>query len=60
MNEYHESNFFYFIIFDYYYRNKKLHKNKTMGNYLDYTTGMNYRKTFTEDTQACMYCKRAD
>ena len=31
-----------------------------MGNYLDYTTGMKYRKTFTEDTQACMYCKRAD
>ena len=31
-----------------------------MGNYLDYTTGMNYHKVYVEDKQACMYCKRAD
>ena len=31
-----------------------------MGNFLDYTNGMNFRRTFKEDKQACMYCKRAD
>ena len=31
-----------------------------MGNYLDYNTGMNYHKTYVEDKQACMFCKRAD